>query len=205
MKKILLITIIALSIFSITSTAHAITTLFTFENVGSGNLATYMTNAFGQTVNPDGAVWYNNSALFGSDVLYAPNGGSFTLDFDTAARSASAFEITTASFTWGVYDATDGYDFGMDIYNDATGDWINNVFTRNNVDYSTGNSGNINFNSAYQVTALRFHDSGVNDVGIDNLRIIDNRPEGGSPVPEPATMSLLGMGVLGLLRFKRKA
>ena len=205
MKRLLLLVV---CVFAFVGTAHAMTTLFTFENVGStANLGTYMTNLFGQTVNPDGAIWYENSALFNSDVLYAPAAGSMFLDFDTANASASTFEITSTSFTWGVYDATTGIDFGMDVYDDAITGWRNNVFTRDNADYTIGSSGNINFNSAWQVTQLRFHDSGLYDVGVDNLSIVDNRPQPGqgSPVPEPASMMLLGMGILGLVGLKRKA
>jgi hypothetical protein len=49
---------------------------------------------------------------------------------------------------------------------------------------------------------LRFYHSGGwdNMVYIDNVHIVE-----GATVPEPATLSILGMGILGLLRFRKKA
>ena len=205
MKKLLLLVI---CVFAFVGTAHAMTTLFTFEDVGStANLGTYMTNLFGQTVNPGDASWRDNSDLFGSDVIRT-EGSTSELDFDTASAGASLFEITSLSFRWGVYDSTTGYDFGLNVYNDATGNWIDNVFTRSGVsDDTTGLSGDIVFDSTWQITRIAFHDSDDHDVGLDNLNIVDNRPDapvGGDPVPEPASMMLLGMGILGLVGLKRK-
>jgi hypothetical protein len=140
-----------------------------------------------------------DSTLFGSDVLYVSYlSGSGTLDFDTLAAGASTFELTSISFKWLVRNTTSGIDFGLDVYDDAYG-WRDNVFTVNGQG-SSGDSGLITFNSAWQVTALRIHDGYTQDVAIDNLTVNDSR----TAVSEPMSLLLLGLGLLGIGVARRK-
>lgn len=199
MKKVLVLFIALLATITLIGNVEALSTTFDFENVS--NLNDYLDTTYGSNVTSSGFVWYENSSLFGSDVLYASYSGEGVLDFDPLSAASSSLEITSISFTWGVYDGTTGYDFVLDVYDDTYG-WRTNIFTRNNVEYQTGSSGLITFNPSWQVTRLSFHDSGLYDIGIDNLTVNDNR------VPEPATMllfgsGLLGMGLLGRRRFKK--
>lgn len=212
MKKILMLLGTFLLVIGLMGNANAITTFFNFEDGTNNNgvlsgLNNYLDTTFGSNVTSSDLQWYGESSLFGSDVLYLGADNDGTLDFDSLAASASNFEITSVSFTWGVYDAwPSGVDFGLDVYDDTFG-WRNNVFTQTLTwpwDQATGSSGLITFNSGWEVTQLRIHDSGEFDVGLDNLTVYDNR----ASVPEPATMLLLGMGLLGMgfagrRRFKK--
>ena len=192
--------------FALAAPANALIVALDFEdgiNQGSSTelsgLNNYLRNALGRNnVSAGDASWFGNSNTFGSDAVFS-QGTSSTLDFDTRSRNASNFEITAISFDWGVFDATSGRDFGLDVYDDAIGGYRNNVFERfgaSNGDI--GSSGLITFANSWQVTRLRIHDHGTYDVGIDNLVIYDNRGGGSVSVPEPAAISLLAVGLLGL-------
>jgi hypothetical protein len=197
-----------LVVFGFGGIASANTTTFNFEDATSYNgemsgLATYMTTKFGSNVTTSDLVWYGESALFGSDVAYLHGDNDGTFDFDPSGSGLPAsFKITGVSYTWGVYNATSGIDFGLDVYDDAYngGNWRDNVFTTDPGDYHTG-SDSRTFNSSWEVTRLRIHDSGTYDVGIDDLTIVDNRTT--SAVPEPTTMLLLGLGLLGVAGIRR--
>jgi hypothetical protein len=210
MKKQLLAAVLAVGLMvgGMVGTASATSVSFNFENSGSNyndaSLLNYLKTTSGLTnVSTSGTTWYENSVLFGSDVLYVnASNGSGTIDFDTLARSASTYKINSLQFTWGVFQKSSSIDFGLDVFNDATDSWSNNYYTVNNVDYSTGASGLLTFASAMEVTAIRVHDGGSMDVGIDNLVINDNR--GTAPVPEPGTMMLLGIGLGGLAIFGKR-
>lgn len=59
----------------------------------------------------------------------------------------------------------------------------------------------VNFTSGFDAVALQayYRGTGYSDVYLDNLTVVGGK----SPIPEPATMALLGLGGLALLR-KRK-
>jgi PEP-CTERM motif len=211
MKKFVICLSVLVLMLGFGGIASANTTYFDFQNPGSDYgdtaLTNYLKTTFGSTnVSTSGTQW-TDSTLFGSDVLYADaSSGSGTVDFDTLATGASTFKVTSTSFTWLVRNNDWGTDrdFGLDVFDDATGTWHNNVFTITNAsDSSSGNSGLLTFNSSWEVTQLRIHDNGSLDVAIDNLTINDNRTAV-APVPEPATMLLLGFGLVGISGLRRK-
>jgi len=181
--------------------ASANTSTFDFNGY-IANLDSYMSNLFAgaDSVNTTNLSSYNNAIRTS---YYSASG---TIDFDPC-RGGACIRLNSVSFTWKVYDETSGVDFGLDVYNALTGQWVNNVFSVSGVyDGATGNSGLVTFDAAYRVTQLRIHDSGEHDVGIDNLMVNwDNCTS--TAVPEPSTMLLLGFGLAGAAyarkRFKK--
>jgi len=203
MKKLLSIFIGMVMVFGIGGMASATSTTFNFSF--GGNLNDYMDTTFGSNVDIISLQSHTDSNIFGgSAAIRTSSSESGSLDFDpNGSGLPSTFKILSVSFTWGVYDKTLGYDFVLDVYNDATSFWVHDYFTKyTDNDNTFGASGLLVFNSSMEVTRLQIHDSGNHDVGIDDLVINDNRTA--SAVPEPATMFLLGSGLIGLAGFARK-
>ncbi len=125
--------------------------------------------------------------------------GSLPRHYPTAVPG---FGNTAVSFTYGVLGLSGARDFGLDIYDALTGNWVNKVFSLNlpnsTVTPAIGESGLIAFDPAYQITRIRFHDNDAFNVGMDNLYVTTN------PVPEPATLLLLGSGLAGLGAARRR-
>lgn len=199
MKKVFVILSAFVVMLGYGGHADAITTYLDFENPVAYNfdLNSYLRSNLGYNdAAASNITWWENSAYFGSDVLYS-NFSSIggIIDFDSRLSAASTFEITSLSLKWLVTDPTYGIDFGLDVFDDAINTWRTNVFT---VDQGKGwgDSGTITFDNSWQVTAIRFHDCGIWNVGIDNLTVTDNRVP--SAVPEPMSLLLLGIGLVGI-------
>jgi hypothetical protein len=216
-KKLLIILGILIMSLSLGANSNATTTFFDFEDgidkVGElGGLENYLTAKFGGQVSvvPISASpsvgWRGKDGLFNnSDVLYTLDAGG-TLDFDPGVYP-SGLKITQISFTWGVFTPTlsNNLSFGLDIFDDISNTWINNVFAVKDFRINTGYSGPIIIGSGLKVTGIRFHDDGARDVGLDDLTIVDNRdPEDPLGVPEASMMNLLGSGLIGLWGFRRR-
>ena len=202
MKKLFIFLFAAFILFGTSGIAAAnVYYSFDFEDPSCqygpvSGLKNYMEDIFGSDINIDGALWWGHSLAYGSDVIYTKN-KSAVFDFDPSPSDASAFKINSVSFEWLVLYPTNGIDFGLDVYDDATHQWIDNIFHVNHVGIiSHGETGWITFDDNYQITRLRIHDCGILDVGMDNLRLCT--------VPIPATLWIFGAGLIGLLGIRRK-
>lgn len=159
-------------------------------------LETYMEGIFGSDLTVKRAIWWGESLVYGSDILYTKK-KSAVLDFDPLAPKASTFEINAVSFKWLVLDATHGIDFGLDVFDDFSGQWIKKIFHVNHVgNIASGYTGKITFDENLEITRLRIHDAGILDVGMDNLTLYST--------PIPGTVWILGAGLIGLVGIRRK-
>jgi hypothetical protein len=221
MKKALIILEILVMSLGFSVNSNAITTFFDFEDGKDmagplGGLENYLTAKFGGQVSvvpipnssTPSAGWWGKDELFNkSDILFALSAGG-TVDFDPGIYP-SELKITQISFTWGVFRPTFNYSFGLDIFDDISNTWINNVFAVSDFKIQTGYSGLIIMDSGLKVTGIRFHDDKVRDVGLDNLTIVDNRAPKITPqntdVPEASIMLLLSSGLIGLWGLRRRS
>jgi hypothetical protein len=212
LRKSALAVLVAGVMFSLP--AWSATISFDFEdglNQGSSTeifgLSNYMTSTYGSAVNAGDARWFGSSNTFGSDAIFT-NGYSSELNFDPLPAGSIDLKIVAVSFDYGVLELTGPVDFGLDVYDDATQTWYNNVFTVDTTP-NTGvfSSGVINMDASWEITRLRFHDHGTFDVGMDNLTIVDNRGDragsGSNPTPEPSAVLLFGVGAFLVSRSLR--
>jgi len=175
------------------------------DGANSGQVSSYMTNLNGSGVTVtdarvDQGDWNGNASSY----LWTAGGsfGDMEISFDEA--------VSSVSFMGYIFDATRGTDFSLKAYNADYGDggwsrYIPNpdakVDTYNwwGGDDTQFFSGWIEFSEP--VTLLVFSNSGLHDVGIDNLRI-----EGADipvePVPAPGAIVLgaIGLGFVGWMK-----
>ncbi len=123
MKKVFVILSAFVVMLGYGGHADAITTYLDFENPVAYNfdLNSYLRSNLGYNdAAASNITWWENSAYFGSDVLYS-NFSSIggIIDFDSRLSAASTFEITSLSLKWLVTDPTYGIDFGLDVFDDA--------------------------------------------------------------------------------------
>jgi hypothetical protein len=221
-KKLLIILGILVTSLSLSANSNATTTFFDFEDGKDvagplGGLEDYLTGKFGRQVivvpisgssTLSVGRWGKDELFNNSDIIFALSAGG-TLDFDPGIYP-SELKITQISFTWGVFRPTlsNNSSFGLDVFDDISNTWKNDVFVINDFKIQTRDSGPIIIDNGWKVTGIRFHDDNIRDVGLDNLTIVDNRapeiftdPIG---VPEASVMSLLGSGLIGLWGFRRR-
>ena len=159
--------------------------LFDFEDVPYSSdaeaIETYMEDIYGSDITVIGAQVGSSffSGPLGNDkyIHTIPRLGSSWLSI-----SFNEVPITSASF-----------DFGMILSSFHAFADDEGFLSRNWHFWTSDNSGTIYFD--LPVTTLKFRDSWLGVIEVDNLAV--------TPVPEPATLFLLGLGCLALQRKRR--
>jgi len=168
---------------------------------GMGNAFTANVSVEYRSLNSDGSLYSNQMEYWQSgynsltNVAYADTDGLFA---EISLVAESGYSVTLNSFDLGGWPQANVANQTVQIL-----DGDNNIL----VDYSPvdimGVSGHSSFspNMMSEVIKIRFGTDW--DVGIDNINF-DQVSNSSNPVPEPATMFLLGGGLLGMLGIKRK-
>ena len=190
MKKLIMTTILVICL-SITAQANAAYT-FTFDplSTGASNAAinNYMSTVYGSQVTTQSAHVYTGDGFNNTQYLTTkPSPGYIDIWFTQP--------ISSMSFQGYVFEATPGADFSYSAF-----DASNNLVDSASWNPGTGGQGSYS-SGAYgsPVTHLRFSNSGMHDIGIDNLVVT------GKAIPAPGAMLLgsIGIAFTGWLRRRR--
>jgi hypothetical protein len=179
-----MLAVIAVVVSTFTGSATAV--LFDFDELpwagGPAVIENYMEEVYGSDITVTHGIVGNGilNGPLGPDhyIQAGPSWGTHWLSF-----GFNEVPITAVSFDWATeIDAFHAFADHTLFFSRQCGAW------------SSGNSGTIYFQSP--VTTLKFTDSCLGEIEVDNLIV--------TPVPEPATVFLLGLGGLALLYKRRK-
>jgi Protein of unknown function (DUF642)/PEP-CTERM motif len=172
--------------------------------LASANLVTNGGFEDGTTVNYNMVDWSGIGAFQASsgDYGHVSHGGNFYAGFGWVGRLGSITQTLATTpgqqYDLSYYFASDGY-FTNQFVTTVGG---NVLFDQSNIPFQGWTLYDYVFTATSSLTDLTF--SGRDDPAWLALDDVSVTPVGGTPAPEPATMLLLGLGLVGLAGARRK-
>jgi hypothetical protein len=207
MKKLLLFICAIVFLFGMGGVANATWYEFDFNDLQKFATAEEIENYMENTVPPPGNVELSDTTTaggdFGSNYLRSGSDGAIEIAFTERQILEIYFDwgsrlkfISETGETKGFYAYADGSDTPFYSYIFSDDEWAAS---------DTGVYINFIDLGIAPVSSLKFANSPANGyITLDNLRIENDDGRDSAPVPEPATMLLLGSGLIGLAGIGRK-
>jgi len=198
MKKLMILASAFLLVFGMVSMASALT-IFS-EDFGTGGYTTTVGNGWNEYggTNTEVTLWSDGWGGAEGRYLYM-RGSRNSNPWVNRAIDTTPYENITIAFDYAKYRTEGGDELVLGLSINQGGDWTSPWDIGLGGPENSWNSVSIDVGE-FNMLGFRLYTNWTEGVGIDNIVVSGDL----APVPEPATMLLLGVGLVGLAGVGRK-